>query len=91
MKTMLKNKSSFLVILSLLVMLSGVACTSDKDEDPLMKEGEKTDTEGTPKDTMMKEGEKTDTEGTPKDTMMKEGEKTDTEGTPPEKEGEKMK
>ncbi|MCH6581118.1 MAG: hypothetical protein IH802_12270, partial [Nitrospinae bacterium] len=77
MKTMLKNKSSFLVILSLLVMLSGVACTSDKDEDPLMKEGEKTDTEGTSKDTMMKEGEKTDTEGTP-DTMMKEGEKTDT-------------
>ena len=91
MKTMLKNKSSFLVILSLLVMLSGVACTSDKDEDPLMKEGEKTDTGETPKDTMMKEGEKTDTEGTPKDTMVKEGEKMDTEGTPPEKEGEKMK
>ncbi len=90
MKTMLKNKSSFLVILSLLVMLSGVACTSDKDEDPLMKEGEKTDTEETSKDTMVKEGEKTDTEGTP-DTMVKEGEKTDTEGTPPEKEGEKMK
>ena len=55
MKTMLKNKSSFLVILSLLVMLSGVACTNDKDEDPLMKEGEKTDTEGTPP---AKEGEK---------------------------------
>ncbi len=72
MKTMLKNKSSFLVILSLLVMLSGVACTSDKDKDPLMKEGEKTDTEGTPKDTMVKEGEKTDTEGTPPE---KEGEK----------------
>jgi len=73
MKTMLKNKSFYLVILFLLVMLSGVACS----EDTMMKEGEKMDKEETTtKDTMMKEGEKMDKEGTmPKDTMMKEGEK----------------
>ncbi len=73
MKTMLKNKSFYLVILSLLVMLSGVACT----EDTMMKEGEKMDKEETTtKDTMMKEGEKMQKEGTmPEDTMMKEGEK----------------
>ncbi len=77
MKTMLKNKSFYLVILSLLVMLSGLACTSDMNEDPMMKEGEKMDKEGTmPKDPMMKEGEKMDKEGTmPNDPMMKEGEK----------------
>ena len=73
MKTMLKNKSFYLVILSLLVMLSGVACT----EDPMIKEGEKMQKEGTvSEDTMMKEGEKMDKEGTmPEDTMKKEGEK----------------
>ena len=77
MKTMLKNKSFYLVILSLLVMLSGVACTSDVNEDPMMKEGEKMQKEGTvSEDTMMKEGEKMDKEGTmPEDTMKKEGEK----------------
>ncbi len=77
MKTMLKNKFFYLVILSLLVMLSGVACTSDMNEDTMIKEGEKMQKEGTmPKDTMMKEGEKMDKEGTmPKDTTMKEGEK----------------
>ena len=73
MKTMLKNKSFYLVILSLLVMLSGVACT----EDTMMKEDEKMQKEGTmPEDTMMKEGEKMQKEGTlPEDTMMKEDEK----------------
>ena len=77
MKTMLKNKSFYLVILSLLVMMSGVACTSDMNEDNMMKEGEKMQEEGTiSKDTMIKEGEKMQEEGTmPKDTMMKEGEK----------------
>ena len=77
MKTMLKNKSFYLVILSLLVMLSGMACTSDVNEDPMIKEGEKMQKEGTvSEDTMMKEGEKMDKEGTmPEDTMMKEGEK----------------
>jgi len=39
MKTMLKNKSFHLIILSLSVMLSGVACTSHMHKDGMMKEG----------------------------------------------------
>ncbi len=73
MKTMLKNKSFYLVILSLLVMLSGVACTSQKDG--MMKEGSMMQKEGTmSKDTMMKKGEKMHEEGTEfEDPLMKEG------------------
>jgi len=73
MKTMLKNKSFYLVILSLLVMLLGVACTSHKDG--MMKEGSMMHKEGTmSKDTMMKKGEKMHEEGTEfEDPLMREG------------------
>ena len=38
MKTMLKNKFVYLAILSLLVILSGAACSSDTQKDGMMKE-----------------------------------------------------
>ncbi len=73
MKTMLKNKSFYLVILSLSVMLLGAACTSQKDG--MMKEGSVMHKEGTmSKDAMMKGGDKMHKEGTMhEDTLMKEG------------------
>ncbi len=78
MKTMLKDKSFYLVILSLLVMLSGVACTSQMHKDGMMKEGGKMHKEDAMhKETMMKEGDKMHKEGAMhEDTLMKEGSKT---------------
>ena len=75
MKTMLKNKSISLAILSMLVMFSGVACTSQMHKDGMMKEGDKMHKEGTMhKETMMKEGDKMHKEKIMhKDTLMKEG------------------
>ena len=75
MKKMLKNKSISLAILSMLVMFSSVACTSQMHKDGMMKEGDKMHKEGTMhKETMMKEGDKMHKGSSiHKDILMKEG------------------
>jgi len=61
MKTTLKNKFVYLAILSLLVILSGVGCSSDTQKEGMMKE-----------DTMMeKEGMKEEGSKMKEEEMMK--------------------
>ena len=67
MKTMLKNKSFYLAVFSLLVMLSGAACSSHNEKDGMMKQDTMTKEDGMmKKDGMMEEGSKMK-----EDTMMK--------------------
>jgi len=59
MKTMVKNKFIYLVILSLSVMLSGTACSSHNEKDGMMKQDTMTKEDGMKKkDGMMEEGSK---------------------------------